>query len=98
MMNRDELKPEMLEKVTGGSVEQETAELKAAIFGNPHLKGMWDKCMADPMNEGDDWWCCADILNQVFDIGTGTGGDFNVYEYGEYTHAQILEMLRNYKP
>lgn len=98
MMNREELKLEMLEKVTGGSIEQETAEMKAAILGNPHLRGLWDQCMADPMNEGDDWWCCTDVLYQIWDICTGTGRDCNIYDYGDYTHEQIIEMLNNYKP
>lgn len=25
--------------------------MKATILGNPHLKGLWDKCMADPILE-----------------------------------------------
>ena len=98
MMNREELKLEMLDKVTGGSIEQETAEMKGAILGNPHLRGLWDQCMADPMNEGDDWWCCTDVLYQIWDISTGMGDDVTIYDYGDYSHAQIIEMLNNYKP
>ncbi|MBE7069441.1 MAG: hypothetical protein E7386_02955 [Ruminococcaceae bacterium] len=96
-MNRKELDIDMLANVTGGSIESETAELKAAILKNPHLSDLWNRCMADPMNEGDDWWICADVLYQVWDICTGTGRDCNIYEYGDYTHAQILDMIRKYK-
>ncbi|MBO4450582.1 MAG: hypothetical protein J5777_08340 [Clostridiales bacterium] len=96
-MNKNELNLDMLENVTGGSIESETAELKAAILKNPHLSGIWNRCMADPMNEGDDWEACTDLLYQIWDISTGMGDDCNVYDYGDYTHAQILDMIRKYK-
>ena len=93
-----ELTLEMLNQISGsGDINQEVAEIKAAILGNPNLRWLWEHCANNPLNEGEDWWIAADCLDYMWGISTGTGYDGNEYDYGTYSHAQILEMIRNYK-
>ena len=96
-MRKDDMKEicfDQLVAVTGGTA-QEFAELKAAIFANPALANEWER--ATHCCEDDDE-CCLEVICNIFDIAAG-GSSFepNHYEYGEYTHKQIIEMIRNYR-
>ena len=96
MDNKKALALEDLKKIAGGS-DAEWAELKQIVMNNPKLKAMYDKYLSDPYFE-DDADRISEILYDIWDICVGwSDGDPNVYDYGDYTHEQIKEMLRNYK-
>lgn len=89
-----EISIEQLSAVSGGTA-QEFAELKAAILANPALVNEWEK--ATHYSQDDDERCLEVICN-IFDIAAGGGPDDpNHYEYGDYSHKQIIEMIKNYK-
>ena len=96
-MKTNELKEiglDQLGVVSGGTV-QEFAELKEAIFANPALAKEWERATHFC---SDDDECCLEVICNIFDIAAGGGFDIpNNYEYGEYTHNQIIEMIRNYR-
>ena len=95
-METNELSTNCMTQVSS-TVETQTAELKKAILSNPNLKDTWEKSLADPMNEGEDWDVCADVIYSLWGICVGMEGeDGNCYDYGAFSHEQIVSMLKSY--
>ena len=93
-----ELDLNSLEKVSGGGINEQIAEIKAAILANPYLLDMWDSCYNNPIHERDEWWICADVVNRVCHINVEKGKDENIYNYGDHTHDWVMQRIRNYRP
>ena len=91
----EKLDLEKLAQVVGGS-SQEIAELKAAMLGNPRLKPIWDKYMAEFGDEYDATvWGVAEALDLSFTACAGTEPN----KYGNtrtYSHESVLRRLKNY--
>ena len=94
-----ELNIEKLAEVYGGTAE-EISELKEAILSNPYLVGYWDKYIADPRLGNREDMVCANIIVQFLGVENMDWSDFesNVYEDGIYSHDQIVNLLKNYRP
>ena len=82
-----------LAQAVGGST-QEMNELKAAIFGNPRLKSIWDQYMEE---SGSEFEATACTVTEALKLGfTASGGSGpNIYD-SELPHEEVLRRLNQY--
>ena len=92
MMNK--ISEEKLDQVTGGS-SQEMKELKEAFLGNPSLKPIWVKYLAEC--GGDEYAATTRAVKEVcnLEFTAGTGAYPNIYDY-DTAHDEILRYLYYY--
>jgi hypothetical protein len=91
------LKIEKLEHVTGGN-RKELDELKEAILSNPDLARVWRKYLSDPKLENNEDMTTAYLIYKLTDIDMEwSDNEKNVYSYGDYSHDEILDFLKNYR-
>ena len=106
-MTKQKMNEELLGQVNGAS-NQEIQELKNAILSNPFLRQAFLE-MEDMYPGSSDSSLIYEVIVQNMDIGElelNEGAKPNKYrEYKEYTkdtgrlygHAEMVQMLRNYK-
>ena len=90
---KGKLDREKLAKVVGGN-KQEMDDFRAVIDGNPRLKSIWDKYMAELDSEFEATAC---TVTEALDLGfSANNGPYpNIYD-DEYTHEEVLSFLKNY--
>ncbi|MCR4688143.1 MAG: hypothetical protein K5745_01180 [Saccharofermentans sp.] len=90
-----ELTIDTLDQVSGGTLE-ESAQLKEAILSNRYLKKAWKAY--ERFAKIDEALACSIILDQYLHIKEGWGPEIaNTYNGGEYTHEEVLELIKGYE-